>query len=350
MKNILQGGNTNGVAILVFSKNKKLYQNDASFIYRCLNLASGLEKKKLLKFIGHFKDYKVNKNTKYILLHRPVYSLSLAFFIRRMKRKGVKIIADVDDLIIHPDFSEYSPAVVNNILSKKQVFQKFLKNYKALSLCDHIVCSTKQLKNHLNQYFVDTPITVLHNCIFHSWDAKMNMQGVSKKITYFSGTRSHDRDFSLIKEPLETFLNDAPSAHLDIVGPLKASLDVSKNQVTFLDKVPFSEYEKLVSCSSINLAPLENSIFNQCKSALKAVEAGAFGVPTIFSPNSDADRFSSSSVLIAKTSDDWYNHLKALCDDNTFDYSLCYEDTLEKADVSRMTDKFCNDVINCNNV
>ncbi|MCF6189138.1 MAG: hypothetical protein L3J51_01515 [Cocleimonas sp.] len=348
----MQGGNTNGVAILAFSKNKKLYQSDASFIYRCMNLASGLEKKEILNFIGHFKDYKVNKNTQYILLHRPVYSLSLAFFIRRMKRKGVKIIADVDDLIIHPDFSKYSPAVVNNILSKKQVSQKFLKNYKALRLCDHIVCSTEQLKSHLNKYFINMPVTVLHNCVFHTWDTKINTKTASKKITYFSGTRSHDHDFRLIKEPLEAFLNDTSSVHLDVVGPLKASLDVSKNQLTFLDKVPFSEYEKLVSCSSINLAPLENSIFNQCKSALKAVEAGAFGIPTIFSSNGDADRFKNSSVLIAKTGDDWYNHLKLLCDDTNdlFDHSLCYEDTLEKADVSRMTDKFCNDVINCDNV
>lgn len=320
-----------------------------------MNLASGLEKKKILNFIGHFNNYKINKNTKFILLHRPTYSLSLAFFIRRMKRKGVKIIADVDDLIIHPDFSEYSPAVVNNILTKKKVSQKFLKNYKALRLCDHIVCSTEQLKNHLNQYFVDMPVTVLHNCIFHTWDAKMNTQnteGVSKKITYFSGTRSHDRDFSLIKEPLEVFLKETPDAHINIVGPLKTNLDVSSNQLSLLNKVPFSEYESLVKSSSINLAPLENSIFNHCKSALKAIEAGAFGVPTIFSPNTDAEKFSHSSVLIAKTSDDWYKYLKTLFDDadDTFNHSLCYEDTLEKADVSRMTDKFCNDVINCDNV
>lgn len=350
MNNILQGGNTNGVAILAFSKNKMLYKNDASFIYRCMNLASGLEKKKILNFIGHFKDYKVNKNTKYILLHRPVYSLSLAFFIRKMKNRGVKIIADVDDLIIHPDFSEYSPAVVNNILSEKQVSQKFLKNYKALRLCDHIVCSTEQLKDHLNQYFVGTPITVLHNCIFHLWNTKMNTGSLSKKITYFSGTRSHDRDFNLIKEPLEAFLKETPDAHINIVGPLKINLDVSSNQLFLLNKVPFNEYESLVKSSSINLAPLENSIFNHCKSALKAIEAGAFGVPTVFSLNGDADRFRNSSVLIAKTSDDWYNHLKSLCDDDTFNHSLCYEDTLEKADVSRMTDKFCNDVINCDNV
>jgi len=350
---ILYSENENGVAILAFSKNKKLYQSDASFIYRCLNLASGLEKKKILNFIGHFKDYKINKNTKYILLHRPTYSLSLELLIRRMKRKGVKIIADVDDLIIHPDFSEYSPAVVNNILTKEKVSQNFLKNYKALRLCDHLVCSTEQLKHHLNEYFIGTSITVLHNCIFHSWDAKMNAKGLpNNKITYFSGTRSHDRDFRLIKEPLETFLNDTPDAHLDVVGPLKVSLDVSEKQLTFLNKVPFDEYEKLVKNSCINLAPLESSIFNQCKSALKAVEAGAFGVPTIFSPNPDADRFNNSSVLIAKTSDDWYSHLKLLSDgvNNTFNYSLCYEDTVKKADIFQMTDKFCNDVINCSDV
>jgi len=317
-----------------------------------MNLASGLKNKGVLNFIGHFKDFSTNKNTQYILLHRPVYSLSLEFFIRRMRRKGVKIIADVDDLIIHPDFSEYSPAVVNNILSKKKVSQRFLKNYKALRLCDHIICSTEQLSIHLNEYFNNMPITVLHNCVFHTWDKKISSTSPNKKISYFSGTNSHDRDFNLIKEPLEAFLKETPSAHLDIVGPLKISLDVSESQLTIINKVPFNEYENLVRRSSINLAPLENSVFNQCKSALKAIEAGAFGIPTIFSPNGDADRFSGSSVLIAKTSEDWYKHLKSLSDDtnNAFDHSLCYEDTVKKADVSQMTDKFFSDVINCDNV
>jgi glycosyltransferase involved in cell wall biosynthesis len=347
----LQKGRAKSVAILAFSKNKKLYQRDPSFIYRCMNLASSLEKKNALNFIGHFKDYKINKNTQYILLHRPIYSLSLEFFVRRMKQKGIKVIADVDDLIIHPDFSEYSPAVVNNILSNKKISQRFLKNFKALKLCDHIICSTEQLKAHLNQYFMDTPVTVLYNCIYHSWGKANRSASPIKKVTYFSGTNSHDRDFALIKEPLEAFFNETPSAQLDIIGPLKVSLNIKKDQLTFIDKVPFLEYESLVRRSDVNLAPLETSIFNHCKSGLKAIEAGAFGTPTIFSPNGDAERFSNSSVLIATTSADWYAHLTSLFDpQNTFNHSLCYDDTVKKANLSQMTDKFCSDVINCDDV
>ena len=337
-----------GVDILAFNKNKDLYHSDPSFIYRCINLASVLKKKNVLNYIGHFKNYRPNENTKFILLHRPVYSYSLEFLIRRLKKKNIKVIADVDDLIIHPDFSSSSPAVVNNILTEKKVSQQFLKNYRALKLCDHIVCSTEELKDLLNQYFIGIPSTVIHNCIFHAWDTEVKKRGTHEKvITYFPGTKSHDRDFSMIQRPLEAFLSDTPNARLNIVGPLNASLNVSESQLTFSNKVPFNEYEALVRKSSINLAPLENSIFNQCKSALKAIEAGAFGIPTIFSSNRDAYRFKNTSVLIADTDDDWYNHLKYLyCDElPVFDNLLCYEDVIYKSDIGKVTEKFCIEVL-----
>ena len=342
-----------GVDILAFSKNKHLYQSDPSFIYRCMNLASVLKNKGMLNYIGHYKDYKPNLRTRFILLHRPVYSFSFELLIRRLKYKNIKIIADVDDLIIHPDFSGFSPAVLNNVLSEKKISKQFHNNYKALKLCDHIVCSTEELKDHLAKYFNSKSLTVIHNCIFHNWKSGIrNNEHKKKIITYFPGTKSHDRDFQTIQKPLEAFLGDTPDASLNVVGPLNTSLRVAKSQLTFSDKVPFKDYEFLVRKSDINLAPLENSIFNQCKSALKAIEASAFGIPTIFSPNRDANRFLNTSTLIAKTDDDWYNFLKSLHFDvpAVFDNMLCHEQVLRESSIKGATEKFCVDVLDLNGV
>lgn len=343
----------NGVDIIAFSKNKNLYQKDPSFIYRCMNLASVLQKDNVLNFIGHVKDYKANEKTKIVILHRPVYSFSLLLLLRRLKNQNIKIIADVDDLIIHPDFSRYSPAVINKILTDKKVSKQFNKNFKALKLCDHLTCSTSKLKGYLNQFFIGVPVTVLHNCIFNSWAyGPVKYDSSKSMITYFPGTKSHDRDFRVLRRPLENFINDNENISLTIVGPLNTTLNIRNKQLNIFDKVPFNLYEQFVKDSTVNLAPLEDTIFNDCKSALKAIEAGAFGTPTIFSMNEDASRFSDSSVLIAKTENDWYNHLNTLFDNTMapFNKSLCFEDTMKKADIQQVTDKFYLEVLDYKNV
>ena len=306
-----------------------------------------LDNENNLNYIGHLKEYKPNENTRFLLLHRPVYSLSLVFLIRRLKKKGVKIIADVDDLIIHPDFSSYSPAVLNKVLKESSVSKKYAKNFKALNLCDFLICSTDRLELILNDYFPSIPTTVLYNCIFHKWKVGVNKmeKRTEKPVTYFPGTQSHDRDFNIIRKPLESFLRDTPKAKLEIVGPLSLSLKVSEAQLRHRPKVPFIQYDELVRSSGINLAPLEDTLFNNCKSGLKAIEAGAFGIPTISSPNEDASRFENQAVYIAKTEDDWYNFLIENYNNEKFDQLLCHDNVRRQADIKSMARKFYLEVL-----
>ena len=89
----------------------------------------------------------------------------------------------------------------------------------------------------------------------------------------------------MIAKPLGRFLRKYPDIRLRVTGPLGFQLDVPERQVVHRDKVPFSEFAGQFVGVWANLAPLEQTPFNQSKSALKALEAGYWGIPTICSPS-----------------------------------------------------------------
>ncbi len=316
------------IDFLSFYKNPSLLLNDPSYIYRCQNMAHGLEELGYTSRLLHIKNYRPDhyNNVQVVVLHRPLYTIRLHAWVALLKRKGVMIIADIDDLVFHPDFTKYSPAVKHHILTAKQIEKRYSAHYKALSLCDHITTSTLPLYNQLSTYFSDKKITLIHNAVHYSWhtvlpDLTSARHEQTKFVTYFPGTKSHDKDFALIKKPLEAFLNDNPDIKLSITGQLDYEMKVASSQLQFTPRVKFSDYAAHVAKSWLNLCPLEQSPFNDCKSALKVIEAGHWGTPTIASPNPDVERLTTVEepvlAYIASTDNDWYNQLSNWASNHT---------------------------------
>jgi hypothetical protein len=103
-----------------------------------------------------------------------------------------------------------------------------------------------------------------------------------------------------------------------VTGKLTFAIGARDGQIELEPKVPFAVYAERVSQSWVNLAPLEPTPFNACKSALKAIEAGFFGTPTICSPNSDYERLSPAGALVARTEQDWAAWLEKLLDEDFY--------------------------------
>lgn len=136
-------------------------------------------------------------------------------------------------------------------------------------------------------------------------------------IAYFSGTRSHDRDFASIAPAVVRVLKTYPNAILVIAGPLKLGNvfgEVSKRIV----HLPFADRKRHfrnIASVDINLAPLEvGDAFCEAKSELKWIEAGAVGVPTVAS----ATRTFREAIVdgedgfVAEGEDEWVAKLSQL--------------------------------------
>jgi SAM-dependent methyltransferase len=103
---------------------------------------------------------------------------------------------------------------------------------------------------------------------------------------YFSGTPTHNKDFEIIAGPLARAMDRDPRLILRVVGflDLKGALQEHRSRVEFHPLQDFLNLQRLIGSTEINLVPLQDNIFSNCKSELKYFEAGIVGTVTLASP------------------------------------------------------------------
>ena len=295
---------------LSHAKNPKLFTSDPSFRYRCMNLAGRLEKSKadyvhVSKMLWRFGGV--------VSFHRPDNGAIFQKIFLRQKCLGSRLVADCDDLVFDPDLAEFSPGVRNGVVALDKTREMFSENQKAFAKFSILTTSTEPLAEEMRRVFPNARVGVVPNAIYHGWLGMAEPPHPRPKIlTYLPGTRSHDRDFQLIASVLEELLHRHPEVRLHVTGPLVFQLSARAGQVVAREKVPFEQYHEWVREGRVNLAPLEDSPFNRCKSALKILEAGFFGIPTVCSDFPDALRFLGAGAHIARSPEDWKAALERL--------------------------------------
>ena len=105
-------------------------------------------------------------------------------------------------------------------------------------------------------------------------------------IGYFSGTPTHARDFALIESALVTLLESNPAVRLRIVGfpPQSELLAPLAHRIETLPLQDFLNLQRMIGAVEINVVPLQDNEFTNCKSELKYFEAAIVGTVTIATP------------------------------------------------------------------
>jgi glycosyltransferase involved in cell wall biosynthesis len=303
------------VAFVACNRNGKRFREDPSFLYRCENLAKALDAAGHFATCRHISDLSRHEQIDVAVFHRPRMTMRFIFLVFFLKRRGVWLVADFDDLVFDPSRAIYNPGVLNDHVSLKSITRLYAAHKRALEQFDRITVSTEPLAREARSLFPHILVQILPNAVFRIWsqdDAFFKKK--EKIITYFSGTRSHDRDFTLATPGVERFLDEHDEARLEVTGPVRLHLKAKAGQIIRRDKVSFDEYPRLFHKAWVNLAPLESTPFTQCKSALKVIEAGFWNIPTLCSDIADMRRFADAGALIMKTREDWFSHLTALAD------------------------------------
>ena len=338
------------IDFIATNRRADLFQRDPSFAYRCDSLARTLGSQGWPTRTRHIKNLSVRNSGETVFFHRPKATPRLLWLSWRLRKRGIRLIADFDDLVFDPDYAQYSPAVLNGILPLHKVKRAFTSSRKALDLFDVITVSTQPLLEHVQRLVPGKQVFVLPNAVHHSWldDALPpadNFDG--KTITYFPGTRSHDRDFRMIAPVIERFLDQYPDTRLQITGHLNQAIQARQGQVTQTPRVPFADYINHLRTGWVNLAPLEVTPFNHCKSALKVLEAGYWGIPSISSPNPDFERFANAGAMLASTEEQWFDALVKLRDREFYKAHTAQlrERVLELADPGRRAKRFIKEAL-----
>lgn len=224
------------------------------------------------------------------VFHRVLYTDRIAQFLSILKEKGKTIIFETDDLVYDPAFLKHMDYYTKMNAWEKKLYEHGLGGEIVSDEAVEVATTTTTfLADKLRER--GKRVFVVHNKLSQA-DVVCAERILEKtprrddliRMTYLSGTPSHNKDFATIAPVLSVLLGKYPKLRLVLVGPLDIEGELLKSE-SQIERVPFLNREALfehIRRMDINLAPLEiGNPFCESKSELKWFEAGLMAVPTV---------------------------------------------------------------------
>ena len=294
---------------------------------------------------GDLDDSYLRQARLFIIFRCPLTN-EIESFIQKAKSLNKKILYDIDDLVIDTVYTNQIPYVQQMSQSDLNLYNEGVARMgQTLRLCDGAITTTAGLAEELKKYSPKVYINrntaseemyrlseeaiyrrdVLPNLSDnqtprHKTKQRALWRGLAQDeaitIGYFSGSISHNSDFEMILPILIKLLKKYGHLQIMIMG----DLDIPPQLMEFKDRiivVPFSSWNRIpfyLARCDINIAPLEDTIFNRAKSENKWVEAALVKVPTIASNiGAFAEMINNGETgILCDNNEDWEKGLRQL--------------------------------------
>lgn len=256
--------------------------------------------------------------TQVVFYRTPAFN-SVKDLIIEAKRLGLSPWWEVDDLIFSREYYlENNNLITLSKREREEVLWGAELFKECLTLCGRGIASTHQLANVMRSMGL-TDVRIIEN----SFDkntlliADSIIKGTIRpdhdeneiRIVYGSGTKTHDADFKIAAQGLVNAMLADHRITLRVVGDLTLPVecDVVRSRITCMPECDYATYMQILSNADITIAPLEKSIFNDCKSNIKFLEGAVFSIPIVCSP---ADAFKriiqqGENGFLAHTEHEW---------------------------------------------
>ncbi len=235
-----------------------------------------------------------------VVVCRCRHIASLASLIMRARRKGKRVLFDVDDLVIDIDRIPLIMSTLNADVRDPKVMDWWFayvgRMETTLKACDGAITTNRYLAAMIEGVsgkpcvvipnFMNREQLEISSRLFEEKQAAAFSVGEAITLGYFSGSPSHKKDFDLVSSTLARLLADLPKLRVAIAGyiDLTPDLQAYADRVEYIPFQDFINLQRKVAGVDINLMPLQNNTFTNCKSELKYFEAGAVGTVSIASP------------------------------------------------------------------
>ena len=240
-------------------------------------------------------------------------------FIEKAKYNNKTVFYDIDDLVFD---KEYTKSIKYLKTMSKEDLDLYYDGVKrmgdTLKLCDYATTTTEVLAKELKKYVKDVYINrnvASERMSLYSLEASKKIKRDKDKVVlgYLSGSITHNPDFELILPVLTKIMDKYKNVYLKVVGILDIPQELDKYKERIIVS-PFVDWEKLpelIASIDINLAPLEESLFNEAKSENKWMEAALVKVPTIASDIGafKVIRNNVDGVLVKNNEKEWFDKL-----------------------------------------
>jgi O-antigen biosynthesis protein len=265
---------------------------DGSRIVRCehqaraVRLAGG---QATVTYLGDSAELRIGPGDVVVLSRCPFCQESVDL-VRRARAVRATVLADFDDLIFCPWLADRTGASRSAALrgaaeAREQSTRAVQYDYlRLLPAVDATLVSTPALREAL------AALGLVGHVVRNALDLERcrplrRKRTALRRLLFMTGTATHDADFATIADELRGFLLRRPAVALTLLGPLAAPAALAGlTNVQRVGKLPPGRLLPFVAEHDLCLVPLENTPFNDSKSALKFLECGCVSVPVLASP------------------------------------------------------------------
>lgn len=261
-----------------------------------------------------------------VVIFRCPITPEVTELIKKAHYYNKRVFYDIDDLVIDKKYTDKIEYVRQmNKEERTQYDDGVVRMGETMKLCDYCITTTPALARELSKYGKEVYVNknvVSEKMVRLSLDVMKNVKKNSERVRigYLSGSITHNPDFEMVKPALIKIMDEFPQVELMVMG----HLDLPKELERFGERVvrqPFGSWEELprvIAGLDINLAPIEETIFNEAKSENKWTEASLCKVVTVasdFGAFREAIEDGKTGVL-CKTGEDWYKKIRMLVEDD----------------------------------
>lgn len=238
----------------------------------------------------------------YVVNRRPADDFSK---LQRWRKAGYKIVVDVDDHWVlhegHPLFHSYEQRNRPELEA-------------AMRMADMVWATHSLLAQEIKAF--NRNVHVVPNALPFDHGQFIRNQSYGKTIIYAAGA-SHVQDVSLFAEPMKILpLTVAGWRPFD---PAWMKMCQALPKADFIKERSLDEYMHLYEGHGVAVAPLQNTLFNRCKSNLKVLEAGCRGLPIVTSAiHPYVNEIDVGVVRYAKSEHEWRHELHYLLRDEVY--------------------------------
>lgn len=235
-----------------------------------------------------------------IVICRARYNEHINQMITRARAQDKRVIFDVDDLVFNTDYVHLILRTLDQDISVPEAWDTWFgligRIGATLRMCDAAIATNAYLANKINE-FSGLPTEVIPNFL-NQEQLSISDRIYKEKVDsgfkrtdaihmgYFSGTPTHNHDFAVVAKALARSMREDPRLRLLVVGflELKGGLEAFSDRIEFYSLHDFINLQRLMSLVEVNIVPLVDNGFTNCKSELKYFEAAVVGTLTVATP------------------------------------------------------------------
>lgn len=263
-----------------------------------------------------------------VIFYRMKDSSEFKSYLAEARRLGIPAGYDIDDPIFDKAVYGSNPNLQFLKVEERTSLLSETESYRqAMDSCDFVIASTPGMMElaRLSSKSVYLWRNAVDAETRHWGEVARNRPSTRARegivLGYASGSRAHEADFRMIEEVLPAIFGRFKNLTLAVNGYLKLPQSLS----AYGDRIvtaPFTNYAGYLAGMAqldINLVPLVADRFNECKSAIRYLDAAVAGVPTVASKVGDFVNVVSAgrTGVLVTGKEEWIERLSDLVKDKT---------------------------------